>query len=88
MQYDGIITISKFGSGFVNCSDGTSILIPKENINYAINGDTVTTEIINHTDKGMVGKIISRPSFIGKKYMAIVHHFHSSYTYVYVEEIG
>lgn len=88
MQYEGVITITKFGTGFVNCLDGTSILIPKENINYAINRDNVKVEIINKTDKGVIGNIISFPSFIGKTYIAIISHFHGSNIYAYVEEIG
>ena len=51
MQYQGIITITKFGTGYVNCSDKSSILIPKENINFAINGDTVDVEIISENEK-------------------------------------
>jgi len=88
MQYQGIITITKFGTGYVNCSDKSSILIPKENINFAINGDTVDVEIISENEKGKIGKIISMPSFIGKKYIAIVHHFHKGNIFAYVEEIG
>ena len=88
MQYQGILSITKFGSGFVNCNDGISILIPKENINYSINGDKVDVIIINTCEKGFIGNIISKPSFIGKEYISIIHHFHNKYIYVYVEELG
>ena len=91
MHYHGKLTITNFGTGYVNCLDGTSILIPKENINYAINGDDVdvVVDVENKISvKGLIGNIVSTPSFIGKNYLAIVHHFHKGNIYVYVEEIG
>ena len=60
----GILRVNKKGYGFVEVLDEEDIFIPMDNINDAIDGDTVTVEIIETKEdgrrEGRIVKVIKR----------------------------
>lgn len=86
--YEGTLSIHPSGNGFVNCKENMVILIPKNQLNYAITDSIVSVKIIEKNEKGYVGKVISEPIFINKTYVGKVHHFYSNEIFVYIPELG
>ena len=68
----GILSLNKKGFGFLIVKDGDDIYIDKDNINGAVNDDTVLVEIINNHGKteGRVLRVLNRDlsNLIGEIY--------------------
>ena len=81
----GTLIINPYGNGFVNLADKT-IYIPRKDISFAINLDTVQVEY-NQLENGQyTGKIINY-SLVDREFIGRMHHTYKNNAFIYVSEL-